>query len=108
MILKGTTASIGTCTGKVRVVNNPALIKNFKDGDILVAAMTNPDYVPFMRRAAAVITANGGVLCHAAIVSREMKVPCIVAVKGVLDYLSTGMLVTVKAEAGSGTIEWSE
>ena len=78
VILKGLPASPGLATGKVRIIEDPKDIKEFKDGEILVTLMTSPDWVPAMKKASAIITNNGGMTCHAAIVSREMQIPCLV------------------------------
>ncbi|MDK6810695.1 PEP-utilizing enzyme, partial [Ligilactobacillus agilis] len=64
--------------GIVHVIENPEDIDKFKDGEVLVTLMTSPDWVPAMKKASAIVTNNGGMTCHAAIVSREMQIPCIV------------------------------
>ena len=71
-----------------------------KKGDILVTTMTNPDYVPYMRMAGAIVTDKGGVTCHAAIVSRELGIPCIVAAEDATKIMSTGKEYTVDARSG--------
>ena len=71
-----------------------------EDGDILVTVMTNPDMVPAMRRASAVVTDEGGRTCHAAIVSRELGIPCIVGAKTASETLKEGMEITVDASRG--------
>jgi len=78
VILEGLAASPGVYSGKVQIVKSPKEISKVKEGDILVAEMTNPDYVPAMKRAGAIVTDLGGRTSHAAIVSRELGVPAIV------------------------------
>ena len=71
-----------------------------KEGDILVTKMTNPDMVPAMRKVAAIITDEGGMTCHAAIVSRELGTPAIVGTKTATNVLKNGQLITVDGEMG--------
>ncbi len=99
--LSGTVGCSGSATGIVRVVHPTDVVTaEFNQGDILVCLMTSPDYVPLMKCAGAVLTQEGGILSHAAIVSREMGVPCIVGVSRVLDMLSSGDHVEVDANIG--------
>lgn len=100
MIVKGLPASPGIASGKVRNIKDITEISKVKDGDILVTGMTNPDMVPAMRRAVAVVTDEGGRTCHAAIVSRELQIPCIVGAKGASEILTEGMEITVDATRG--------
>ncbi|MDF8374694.1 phosphoenolpyruvate synthase [Weissella paramesenteroides] len=104
VLVKGLPASPGVATGKVHVIENPEDIDQFQPGEILVTAMTSPDWVPVMKKAKAIITNNGGRTCHAAIVSREMQIPCVVgtASRGVaaMDVLNTGDIITVDAKNG--------
>ncbi|MCD6341773.1 MAG: phosphoenolpyruvate synthase, partial [Thaumarchaeota archaeon] len=82
IILKGLPASPGVHMGKAKVVYSPEEAeREIKKGDILVTKMTNPDWVPYMRLAGAIITDEGGMTCHAAIVSRELGIPCIVGAR---------------------------
>jgi phosphoenolpyruvate synthase/pyruvate phosphate dikinase len=99
--LKGTTAFKGIVSGKVRVVLDPSKSNDFKEGEILVAEMTRPEYVPIMDKALAVITDGGGALCHAAIVARELKKPCIIGTKNATKVLKDGDLVEVNADKGT-------
>ncbi len=78
VILKGLGASPGTGIGPVQVVLDAKDIGTVKEGEVLVTKMTNPDWVPAMKKAVAIVTDDGGMTCHAAIVSREMGTPCIV------------------------------
>lgn len=70
------------------------------EGEILVTGMTRPEYVPLMKKAAAIVTDEGGITCHAAIVSRELKKPCIIGTKIATQVLNDGDLVEVDAERG--------
>ena len=74
--------------------------KLIKKGDILVTSMTNPDYVPFMKLSNAIVTDKGGVTCHAAIVSRELGIPCVVATENATKVMTTGKEYTVDARSG--------
>ena len=76
--MRGGGASVGVASGAVRVLTSPADGGRLQSGEVLVAPMTNPDWVPTIRRAAAVVTDGGGMTCHAAIVARELGVPCVV------------------------------
>ena len=77
-VLKGTCAYKGKAKGSARIVNIPEDIRNFEKGNILVSFSTNQDLVPAMEKAAAIVTDRGGVTCHAAIVARELQIPCLV------------------------------
>jgi len=95
---RGVAASMGRVSGKVKVCfSSTDAIAKIEKGDILVASMTLPDYVPAMKKAAAIITDEGGVTCHAAIVSRELKIPCLVGTKIATKVLSDGDMVDVNA-----------
>ncbi|HLD92119.1 MAG TPA: phosphoenolpyruvate synthase, partial [Patescibacteria group bacterium] len=99
-ILKGIPASPGIGTGKVRILKSPKEIDKIDKGDILVAPMTSPDYVPAMKKASAIITNEGGMTSHAAIVSREMGTPCVVGTKEATKVLTDGQIVTVNGKTG--------
>ena len=86
--------------GRVRVVHSPAELGQFHPGEVLVAAMTDPDWEPVLRRAAAVVTDHGGRTCHAAIVSRELGIPCVVGTGDATRVLETGREVTVSCAEG--------
>lgn len=98
--LSGLNASPGIVTGRVRVLHSPVEGARLRDGEILVAGMTNPDWVPTIRRAAALVTDGGGMTCHAAIVARELGVPCVVGTRDATTRLIDGELVTVDGGAG--------
>ncbi|MEW6193386.1 MAG: phosphoenolpyruvate synthase [Bacillota bacterium] len=100
VLVRGMGASPGTATGEVILVKDFADITRVKEGTVLVTVMTNPDMVPAMKRAAAIVTDEGGRTCHAAIVSRELGVPCIVGAKNATKVLEEGMEVTVDASRG--------
>jgi len=102
IVTKGIAAGkrdIGAGTAKV-VLSLEDASKLMQKGDILVTPMTNPDYVPFMKLASAIVTDKGGVTCHAAIVSRELGIPCIVGTENATKVMSTGMDYTVDARNG--------
>ncbi len=90
--------------GKVRIVLDPFKEKNFKKGEILVTPMTSPEYVFLMEKAAAIVTDSGGLTCHAAIVSREFEIPCIVGTKVATQVLKDGDLIEVNTNSGTVTI----
>lgn len=100
-ILNGIIASSGNYAGMVKVVNGAAELQKVQSGDILVASMTTPEYVPAMRCAGAIITDEGGVMCHAAIVSRELGIPCVVGTKNATKFLHDGDMVEVNANHNS-------
>lgn len=100
LLLEGLGASPGAATGPVRIVNNPAEIDKVKEGDILVAEMTNPDYVPAMKRAVAILTDKGGRTSHAAIVSRELGIPAIVGSVSATKMLRDGEIISVDGTNG--------
>lgn len=99
-IAKGLGASPGIGSGRVRNIKDITEMEKVQDGEILVTVMTNPDMVPAMKKAAAVVTDEGGRTCHAAIVSRELGIPCIVGAKNASEVLKEGMEVTVDATRG--------
>src|SRR4029078_7942645 len=86
----------------VRVLESPAQGASMQSGEVLVTRMTSPDWVPIMRRAAAIVTDAGGMTSHAAIVARELGLPCIVGAHDATRALSTGLLVSVDGSAGTG------
>lgn len=100
MLLEGLGASPGAAFGTVRIIDNPSQISKVKAGDILVAEMTNPDYVPAMKRAAAILTDKGGRTSHAAIVSRELGIPAVVGSNFATKILKDGELITVDGTSG--------
>ena len=99
-LLSGLAAAPGTATGQVRILRSTADGPRLMAGEVLVASMTNPDWVPTMRRAAALVTDGGGVTCHAAIVGRELHLPTIVGTRHATTVLRDGELVTVDGAKG--------
>jgi len=85
----------------VRLLEDPHETTAFNDGEVLVAHMTTPDWVPLMRKASGIVTDSGGMTCHAAIVSRELRIPCIVGTGEATKVLRDGELVTVDATQGT-------
>ena len=99
-ILTGSPASPGRASGPVKIVTDPSQIDKVLVGDILVAEMTTPDFVPAMKRAAAIVTDRGGRTAHAAIVSRELGIPCIVGTEKAMATLKDGQIITVDGTGG--------
>jgi pyruvate,water dikinase len=99
-LLQGLAASSGVASGKVRILTSPKQGSELLAGEVLVAPMTNPDWVPTIRRAAALVTDGGGMTCHAAIVARELGVPCVVGARTATTTLRDGELVTVDGGRG--------
>ncbi len=100
-IIKGLAANPGIASGKVHIIFDARnKEKKFKKGDILVTSMTRPEFVPLAKQAKAIITNEGGITCHAAIISRELKIPCIIGTKIATKVLKDGDLVKVDAERG--------
>lgn len=110
-ILKGGAASIGMVSGTVKIIHSPKEIDKILEGDVLVTEMTTPDYVPAMKRATAIVTNLGGRTCHAAIVSRELGIPCVVGTETATKDLKNGQVITVDGANGvvyEGKIEGSD
>ncbi len=102
--IKGMIASKGRAIGIVKVINKVSEFNTFHKGDILVSAMTRPEFLPIMEKAAAIITDEGGITSHAAIVSRELGIPCIIGTQTATRVLKTGQKVEVDAVRGVVTI----
>jgi pyruvate,water dikinase len=102
VLIRGLAASKGTASGKVRVLRSPEEGDQLLNGEVLVAPMTSPDWVPAIRRASALVTDGGGMTCHTAIVSRELGVPCVVGTRNATSTLRDGELVTV--DGGTGEV----
>ena len=103
VLVRGLAASSGRASGPVRVLLSAKDGAKLLPGEVLVAPMTNPDWVPTMRRAAALITDAGGMTCHAAIVTRELGVPCVVGTHNATTVLRDGEMVTVDGARGTVT-----
>ncbi len=100
LILQGEPASPGIATGIVNILKSAKEISKVKRGDILVTDMTTPDFVPAMKKAVAIVTNKGGQTSHAAIVSRELGVPCVVGTKTATSTLKQGRVITVDGAEG--------
>lgn len=100
ILLHGLGGAPGVGAGAVRILTTLADAAKLADGDVLVTHMTSPDWVPLMRRAAAIVTDSGGMTCHAAIVSRELGIPCVIGTGEATRKLRDGELVTVDATHG--------
>ena len=100
-ILRGFGASPGVATGTARILHGPAEMDKLKAGEVLVTSMTTPDMVPAMSQASAIVTDEGGMTCHAAIVSRELGVPCVVGTREATKVITDGAEVTVDGKTGS-------
>jgi pyruvate,water dikinase len=100
VIVSGSPASPGAAMGPVRIVLSSSEINRVKQGDVLVAEMTTPDFVPAMKRAAGIVTDRGGRTAHAAIVSRELGIPCVVGAAGATTTLRDDQIVTVDGSQG--------
>ena len=103
VLLRGLGAGPGMASGRVRVLGSPDDAAALQPGEVLVAARTTPDWVPTMRRAAAIVTDAGGMTSHAAIVSRELGIPCVVGTGSAMATLRDGQLVTVDGATGTVT-----
>ena len=103
-LLTGSTAFGGKIRGRVTLVFERSDIDKVKDGDVLVTAMTTPNLISAMKKAAAFVTDEGGVTCHAAIVARELRKPCIISTKIATKVLKDGDIVEVDADKGVARI----
>jgi len=99
-IVKGITAYPGIVTGKARIIRRKNEIEKMKKGEILISPMTTPDVFIAIKKACAIVTDEGGQLCHAAIISRELKIPCIVGTKTASETYINGDLIEVDANNG--------
>src|SRR6185369_12346227 len=99
-LVRGLGAAPGAGSGAVRLVATLGDADLLAEGDVLVTHMTAPDWVPLMRRAAAIVTDSGGMTCHAAIVSRELGIPCVVGTGDATRRLKDGFVVTVSGTDG--------
>ncbi|MFA6908414.1 MAG: PEP-utilizing enzyme [Patescibacteria group bacterium] len=101
---RGLSANHGVVRGPVKIIKSATEIHKIRQGDILVAVMTRPDYISGMKKAAAIVTNEGGVTCHAAIVAREINIPCVIGTKIATDVLHDGDIVEVNGNHGVVTI----
>ncbi|MFI5008649.1 MAG: phosphoenolpyruvate synthase [Solirubrobacterales bacterium] len=100
VLLRGLGGAPGSASGGARVLTSLADAARLSDGEVLVTHMTSPDWLPLLRRAAAIVTDSGGMTCHAAIVSRELGIPCVVGTGEATRVLRDGEAVTVDATRG--------
>ena len=100
ILVKGLSASPGIAVGPVRIIMDLNELYKVKQGDVLVTKMTTPDFVPAMKRACAILTDEGGSTAHAAIVSRELGIPCIVGSRTATSVLKDGQVITIDAIRG--------
>jgi pyruvate,water dikinase len=100
VLLQGVAASPGVASGLVKIIKSASQIDRVRVGDILVAGMTTPDFVPAMKRAVAIVTDRGGRTAHAAIVSRELGIPCVVGADKSTINLTDGQIITVDGSRG--------
>ncbi len=98
--LKGVSAYGGKVRGKVRLIRSVVDLKDFEEGEIIVSPMTEPSYLPIMKKASAFVTNEGGMLCHAAIVARELQKPCVIGTKIATHVFKDGDEVEVDASSG--------
>ena len=104
LLTSGSPVGSKIATGTARVIETPEEIKTFKKGEILITTMTDPDWVPIMKIASAIVTERGGRTCHAAIVSRELGIPCIVGTNNATQMIKTGQKITVACEGEAGNV----
>ena len=95
-ILKGTVANPGKAIGKARIIRMKGDVKKMKRGEILLSPMTTPDVFPALRKAGAVVTDEGGTLCHAAILSRELNIPCVIGTRVASELFKDGDMIEVE------------
>jgi phosphohistidine swiveling domain-containing protein len=98
--IKGRTAMTGKVKGKVKIILGRADFYKMNEGDILIAPCTRPEYLPLMKKASAIVTDEGGITSHAAIVSRELKIPCIIGTQVATEILKDNDLIEVDADNG--------
>ncbi len=96
----GTVANMGRATAVAKVISGPKDFDKLKQGEIIITSMTRPEFLPIMKRAAGIVTDEGGLTCHAAIVARELGIPCIIGTKIATRVIKDGDLVEVNANHG--------
>ncbi|MBN1258959.1 phosphoenolpyruvate synthase [Candidatus Peregrinibacteria bacterium] len=104
VLTRGSPVGSKIANGKANVIMNAEQIKKFREGDILITDMTDPDWVPIMKIASAIVTNRGGRTCHAAIVSRELGIPCVVGTNNATSVVKNGQNVTVACEGEAGNV----
>ncbi|TPV94957.1 MAG: phosphoenolpyruvate synthase [Myxococcales bacterium FL481] len=104
-LLRGVAIGRGIGVGPASIIADPARLEGFQQGEVLVADMTDPDWVPLMRKASAIVTNRGGRTCHAAIVSRELGIPCIVGTGHATQTIAANAVITVSCgDANDGRV----
>ena len=98
--LKGSCAFGGSVEGTVKIILKTSEFSKFNDGDILVTHMTTPKFTPILKKASGIITDEGGITCHASIIARELKIPCIIGVKSATKKLKNNMKIRMNADSG--------
>jgi pyruvate,water dikinase len=96
--IRGQTASPGKIIGTAKIILNQNDFIKMETGDVIIASMTRPEYVPIMKKASAIVTDEGGITCHAAIVSRELNIPCITGTQVATRFLKNSDLIDVNAD----------
>lgn len=99
-LVSGQVGCAGRAMGEVRLVGKDGRDEEFPNGAVLVCLLTTPEFIPLMQKAVAIVTDNGGILSHAAIVARELKIPCLVGCKTATEVLESGQKVIVDANQG--------
>ncbi len=99
--IKGIVANKGKARGRVKIIKNSADFKNFKEGEILVAELTNPSFAAIIIKAAAIITDKGGITSHPAIIAREFGIPCLVGAKNATKILKDGDRIEMDLNKGT-------
>lgn len=100
-LIRGTTACKGKITGKARIILRPNVKTRFQKGDILVTTNSNPSFMPFIRKCGALVTDEGGMNSHAAIIARELRKPCVIGTKVATQVLKDGDMIEVDANKGT-------
>lgn len=98
--VRGQVACTGIVRGKARVMFHTKESDRMQQGEILIANMTHPDYMPAIRKAAAIVTDEGGIVCHAAVISRELQIPCVIGAQNATKVFRDGDMVEVNAKTG--------
>lgn len=104
LLVQGAPVGAKIGTGRANVIQRAEDIVKFKKGDVLITDMTDPDWVPIMKIASAIVTNRGGRTCHAAIVSRELGIPCVVGTNNATNAIKTGKKITVACEGEAGNV----
>ncbi len=101
LIIPGQTACPGHAKGIARIILTQEDFSRFQEGEILITGMTRPEFLPVMKKASAIVTNEGGITCHAAIVSRELGIPCLIGTKNATQRIKDGELIEVRASHGT-------